>query len=249
MDIIYGINPVAEALKVESCQIVKIAVSRETGKEPLQTILELAARKKIPVAFQEKRDIEKLVGHRSHQGIVGLCKTFVYADLDQIIANRHQDFRHHLILLLDGITDPHNLGALIRTAHCFGVNGVIIPVNRSASVNAAVVKVSAGAALYMPVARVINLVRTIDDLKEKGFWIYGAEAASGRNMNCTTYHGDVGLVMGSEGGGLRAIVRKKCDFLLSVPMIGKIDSLNVSVAAGIILNDVTKKWANTEGVE
>jgi 23S rRNA (guanosine2251-2'-O)-methyltransferase len=129
------------------------------------------------------------------------------------------------------------------------VNGVIIPVNRSAPVNAAVVKVSAGAALHMPVARVINLARTIDDLKEKGFWIYGAEAASGRNMNCTTYHGDVGLVMGSEGGGLRAIVRKKCDFLLSVPMIGKIDSLNVSVAAGIILNDVTKKWANTEGAE
>jgi 23S rRNA (guanosine2251-2'-O)-methyltransferase len=249
MDIIYGINPVAEALKTESCRILKIAISREAGREPLQAILALAAQKKIPVAFQEKRDVERLAGHRSHQGIVGLCKPFVYANLDQIIADRPQAFRCHLLLLLDGVTDPQNLGALIRTAHCFGVNGVVIPEHRSASVNAAVVKASAGAVLYTPVARVMNLARTLSDLKEKGFWIYGADADSGQNVNSLDYHGDVGLVMGSEGEGLRSIVRKRCDFLLSIPMRGKIDSLNVSVAAGIILNDINNKWANGGGAE
>ncbi len=249
MDVIYGINPVTEALKMKSCQILKIAVARDAGKEPVQGILALAAEKRIPVAFLEKRELEKLAGRRSHQGIVGLCKPFAYADLDRIIEGRHQNLRPCLLLLLDGITDPQNLGALIRTAHCFGVNGVVLPVNRSASVNAAVVKASAGAVLYTPVARIANMARTLDDLKKKGFWIYGADAASGQDMNDASYRGDVGLVMGSEGEGLRSIVRSKCDFLLSIPMKGKIDSLNVSVAAGILLNDIHQKWDSREGAE
>jgi 23S rRNA (guanosine2251-2'-O)-methyltransferase len=249
MDIIYGINPVKEALKMESCRILRIAVSRDAGREPMQQIMALAVMKKIPVAFHEKCDLEKLAGHRSHQGIVGLCKPFAYADLDRIIERLHQASRRCLLLLLDGITDPQNLGALIRTAHCFGVHGVALPGHRSASVTAAVVKASAGAVLYTPVARIANMARTIDDLKEKGFWVYGADAATGQDMNATTYHGDVGLVMGSEGEGLRSIVRNKCDFLLSIPMMGKIDSLNVSVAAGILLNDIHHKWASKEGAE
>lgn len=249
MDIIYGINPVTEALKMESCRILRIAVSRDAGNEPVQKIMLLAAEKSIPVAFQEKRELEKLAGHRSHQGIVGLCKPFAYAELDRIIENRHQTPLRCLLLLLDGITDPQNLGALIRTAHCFGADGVVVPGHRSASVNATVVKASAGAALYTPVARIANMARALDDLKEKGFWVYGADAASGQDMNAASYHGDVGLVMGSEGEGLRSIIKKKCDFLLSIPMKGKIDSLNVSVAAGILLHDIHRKWASKKGAE
>lgn len=249
MDIIYGINPLTEALKMESCRILRISVSREAGRERLQGILELASRKNVPVAFQEKRDIEKLAGNRSHQGVVGLCKPFAYADLDRILESCHQASRRCLLLLLDGITDPQNLGALIRTAHCFGVDGVVLPGHRSASVNATVVKASAGAALYTPVARITNLAMTLGALKEREFWIYGADAASGQDMNTASYHGDVGLVMGSEGEGLRSIVRKKCDFLLSIPMKGKIDSLNVSVAAGILLQDIHRKWASKKGAE
>ncbi len=249
MDVIYGINPVTEALKLEPCRILRIAVCRDAGKEPVQRILALAAEKSIPVAFYEKRDLERLAGHRSHQGIVGLCRPFAYADLDRIIEGRHQTFRRCLLLLLDGITDPQNLGALVRTAHCFGVHAVVLPGNRTASVNAAVVKASAGAVLYTPVARIANMARTLDDLKKKGFWIYGADATSDQDMNDASYQGDVGLVMGSEGKGLRSIVRSKCDFLLSIPMKGKIDSLNVSVAAGILLNDIHQKWDSQEGAE
>lgn len=249
MDMIYGINPVMEALKAEPCRILSVAVSREAGRGPVERIVALAAAKRIPVAFREKRDLQKMAGHRSYQGIVGLCKPFAYADLDRIIESRHRSGRRCLLLLLDGITDPQNLGALIRTAHCFGVNGVVLPGHRSASVSAVVVKASAGAVLYTPVAKIANMARTLDGLKENGFWIYGADAASGRDMNHEAYRGDIGLVMGSEGEGLRSIVRKKCDFLLSIPMKGKIDSLNVSVAAGILLNDIHQKWDGEEGAE
>jgi 23S rRNA (guanosine2251-2'-O)-methyltransferase len=249
MEIIYGINPLTEALRTEPCRIVKIVSVREATKEPLQRILNLAAGKKIPITFQRKSDLEKLAGHGTHQGIIGFCESFAYADLDLVLANRHRDFSNHLILLLDGITDPQNLGALIRTAHCHGANGVVIPVHRAAPVTATVIKTSAGAALLTPVMQVVNLSRAIDDLKKRGFWIYGADTDSGQNMSSVVYQGHVGLVMGSEGRGLRPLIRKQCDVLVSIPLRGKVDSLNVSVAAGIIINDIVRKWTTAEGAE
>jgi 23S rRNA (guanosine2251-2'-O)-methyltransferase len=147
-----------------------------------------------------------------------------------------------LIVLLDGITDPQNLGALVRTGHCFGVNGFVIPGNRSASLTAAVMKASAGALQYTPVAMVVNLARTIDFLKEQGFWIYGADAGGDPNPRVFDGVDRLALVMGSEGKGIRSLVRKKCDFLVSIPMKGKIDSLNVSVAAGIIVHQIVRRW-------
>jgi 23S rRNA (guanosine2251-2'-O)-methyltransferase len=249
MDSIYGINPLLEALMMEPCRLVKIAVAKGMTKETLHSILNLADAKKIPVTFKEKREIDKLTGHASHQGVVGFHPSFTYADLDQIMENRHSASLHHLILLLDGITDPQNLGAMIRTAHCHGANGVVIPEHRTATVTAAVIKASAGAALLTPVVRVANIARAMVDLKKQGFWIYGADTHSGQKIHDVTYQGDIGLVMGSEGRGMRPLIRKQCDFLVSIPMRGKIDSLNVSVAAGIILNDIVRKWAYREGVE
>ncbi len=147
-----------------------------------------------------------------------------------------------LILILDGITDPQNLGSLIRTALCFGVAGLVIPENRAASVTPSVIKASAGAALHLPIIKVVNISRTIDQLKEVGFWIYGADADCGEGIRSPDYSNHAGLVLGSEGKGIRPLVRKKCDVLISIPMTGSIDSLNVSVAGGIILYEVTRHW-------
>ncbi len=249
MEIIYGINPLAEALRLEPCRIMSLAVASGRMKEALHAILNLAEAKRIPVEFKEKKEIDKLTGYGLHQGVVGFYPSFDYADLNQIMERRHPGFLYHLVLLLDGITDPQNLGALIRTAHCHGANGVIIPEHRSAPVTAAVIKASAGAALLTPVARVVNLSRAMEDLKKQGFWIYGADTHTGQNIHGMTCRGHIGLVMGSEGRGIRPLIRKQCDFLVSVPMFGKVDSLNVAVAAGIILNDIVRKWANAEGVE
>lgn len=249
MEIIYGINPLTEALKSEPCLLVRIAVAKGATKEALTHILNLAEAKRIPVTFKDRREIEKLAGQGAHQGVIGFYPSFDYADMDRLMRNRHPASPFHLVLLLDGITDPQNLGALIRTAHCHGVNGVIIPEHRSAMVTAAVIKASAGTALLTPVVHVTNLSRAMEDLKQQGFWIYGADAAGGQNIHGMNYDGHVALVMGSEGRGMRPLVRKQCDFLVSIPMRGKVDSLNVSVAAGIILNDIVRKWTKTEGAE
>ncbi len=149
--------------------------------------------------------------------------------------------RYSLVILLDSITDPQNLGSIIRTAHCCGANGVIIPENRSASVTASVAKASAGAVYCLPTAMVVNMVRTIEYLKEKGFWIYGAAAESEVSIHAPDYEGDIGLVLGSEGKGIRPLIRRKCDFLISIPMRGQVASLNVSVAAGIIIHEIFRK--------
>lgn len=248
MEIVYGINPLTEALRVEPCRLVGISVAKGATKQALKEVIKLASEKKIPVVFRERRELDKLSCAKLHQGVVGFHQSFVYADTDEIMRNRNPAFSNDLIVVLDGITDPQNLGALIRTAHCQGANGVIIPEHRAAPVTAAVVKASAGAALITPVSRVTNLSRTIEDLKRSGVWIYGADAHAGRSIHEMIYQGNVGLVIGSEGRGIRELIRKQCDFLLYVPMFGKVDSMNVSVAAGIILSDIVRKWTQAEGV-
>jgi 23S rRNA (guanosine2251-2'-O)-methyltransferase len=238
MQMIYGINPVLEAMRIDRDDVEKIIVMKSKSGKPFQGILQMAAQKGIPVEFRDKAYLERMAPRDIHQGIIGLCKAYRYADVDQIIDNRHALMNRDLILMLDSITDPQNLGSLIRTAHCLGANGVIIPEHRAASVNASAVKASAGTAYYIPVAMVDNLANTIESLKTKGFWIYGAHAPAGQDIRTVTFDEKVVLVMGSEGKGIRELVRKKCDFLISVPMLGKIDSLNVSVAAGITIYEI-----------
>lgn len=243
MQIIYGVNPVLEALKSDGGGIKKIVVASGRSGENVREILKLAGQKGIDVEFEEREYLKRLTGGKSHQGIVCLCKEYSYSGIDEIIENRCGSFKDSLILILDGITDPQNLGSLIRTAHCCGANGVIIPEDRAASVTPAVMKASAGAAQHIPIAKVVNISKTIDYLKEKGFWIYGADADAGQGQDVYSfdYDGHIGLVMGSEGKGIRPLVRKKSDFFVSVPIMGKIDSLNVSVAAGVILYEMVRK--------
>lgn len=242
MEVIYGINPLMEALKSEEKEIQSLLIAKGRGGESIQTLHSLASERGVPVLYRKREELDRLVGNTFHQGVVAIRREFHYASVEEIVTHRPKAARGDLIVLLDGITDPQNLGALIRTGHCFGANGFIIPENRSASLTASVLKTSAGAMLYTPVAMVVNLSRTIDFLKEQGFWIYGADAGGNSDSRIFEKANRVALVMGSEGKGLRPLVRKKCDYLVSIPMKGNIDSLNVSVAAGIIMHSIVSKW-------
>jgi 23S rRNA (guanosine2251-2'-O)-methyltransferase len=242
MQVIYGINPLLEIFLSHPTMLEKIIVAEGRGGEAVQKIMKLASDRGIPVEFTGREKVEKLAPRRVHQGVVGLCREHAYATVEDVLANRHKKSRYNLVIILDSITDPQNLGSIIRTAHCCGANGVIIPGNRAASVTASVAKASAGAVYRMPTAMAVNLVRTIEYLKEKGFWIYGADAASEVSFHAPEYEGHIGLVLGNEGRGIRPLIRKKCDFLISIPMRGEVASLNVSVAAGVILYEIFRKW-------
>ena len=238
MEAIYGINPVKVLLNQQETVLEKIIVASGRGGSAVAEIIETARQKKIPVEFSARQRLDELAGRLDHQGVVGMRQSFVYADLDDLIKNRNKAFSHDLILILDSIMDPQNLGSIIRTAHCLGANGVVIPSDRAASVTASVIKASAGSAGQLPIARVTNLSQTIDYLKDKSFWVFGAEAHAGNNLKEMDFNCSVALVLGGEAKGIRPLIKKKCDFLLTIPMAGSFDSLNVAVAAGIIQYEI-----------
>ena len=244
MQVIYGINPLLEVFFSHPEMLEKVVVADRRGGNEVRKILKLAAEHGLPVEFGGRERVEKLAPRQVHQGVAAICRAHAYATVDEVIAHRHEKSKYDLVVLLDSVTDPQNLGSIIRTAHCCGANGVIIPENRAASVTASVAKASAGAVQYLPTAMVVNLVRTIEYLKERGFWIYGADAVARMDIQTPDYEGNIALVMGSEGRGIRPLIRKKCDFLISIPMRGQVASLNVSVAAGVILFEIFRKWGN-----
>jgi 23S rRNA (guanosine2251-2'-O)-methyltransferase len=241
MQVIYGINPVLETLRNKGSDIRKVILAEGRRGGGAAKILELAAARGVAVDTLRREELDRRAGTAAHQGVLCLCGEFAYASLENLVANRHPAFPGSLVLLLDGIEDPQNLGSLIRSAHCFGANGVVIPRDRAAGITPAVIKASAGAAGHIPVARVVNLTHAIDILKEKGFWVYGADAGADTELGSARFEGDIGLVMGSEGKGIRPLVRKHCDILVSIPLFGKVDSLNVSVAAGILLHEIRRQ--------
>lgn len=238
MQLVYGVNPLLELIKQGGGGIKEFIVAVGRKGAAIDNILLQASVKGIPVVYKDKSYLDHISDGSVHQGIAAWCADYAYATIDQVIENRTQA---SVVLILDSVTDAHNLGALVRTAHCLGVKGVIIPENRASAVTATVVKASAGATHWLPVAREVNLLRAVEELQERGFWIYGADADHGMPLDQFADEGPVGLVMGSEGKGLRPLIRKKCDFLLSIPMWGKLASLNVSVAAGIILYEIAKR--------
>jgi 23S rRNA (guanosine2251-2'-O)-methyltransferase len=217
----------------------------------LKEIIDGARQKKIPVEWREREYLDELTGGTDHQGIVGLRHAFVYADLDDLLKNRNPHLSFDLILILDSVLDPQNLGSIIRSAHCLGANGVVIPTDRAASVTPAVIKASAGSAAQLPIARVTNLSQTIDYLKGKGFWVFGADAHEGKNLREQDFNCPMVLILGGEAKGIRPLVKKKCDFLLTIPMAGTFDSFNVAIAAGIIQYEIflRHRGKKTEGKE
>ena len=236
--LIVGRNPVIEALKADKLIDVIYVNLNATGSITL--ICKMAKEKDILVKRVNEIKLNNMAKGASHQGViaVGACAEYVESQrLLEIASERGED---PFIIICDEIEDPHNLGAIIRTAEAAGAHGVIIPKRRSATLNHTVFKSSAGAASWLPVARVANLAATVDMLKKNGVWIYGTDG-SGESYDSVKMDGPVGLVIGSEGFGMSRLMKEKCDFLLSLPMAGKINSLNASVAAGIFMYEIVRQ--------
>ncbi len=232
-EVISGRNPVSEALR-GSRPIDKIMVARGEKSGAVVGILAKAREKKIPVKEVDRTKLDFLSGGAVHQGIIAFAAVKEYCSVEDILACAESRGEPPFIVVLDELEDPHNLGAIIRTAECVGAHGVIIPKRRSVGLSYTVGKASAGAVEYMRVARVTNIANLLDDLKKQGVWIYGAD------MNGTDYtqcdmSGACALVIGNEGKGMARLVREKCDVIVSLPMKGHINSLNASVAAGILM--------------
>jgi 23S rRNA (guanosine2251-2'-O)-methyltransferase len=190
--------------------------------------------------------LDQITSKANHQGIAAQMSPYDYIELADLIEKAKGKSRHPVIVIAEGITDPHNLGAIIRTAEAMGCQGVVIPQRRAAGVTSTVMKVAAGALEYLPVARVVNLNRALEELKAAGFWLYGAAAKSGKSLHTINLTGAIGLVLGSEGEGLSLLTQKSCDELVSIPLAGKTPSLNASVAAAMALYEVYRqRWQNS----
>lgn len=189
--------------------------------------------------FLPRPELDRMAGNNAHQGVVAVTSAKQYNDLDDVVGAKRGE--HSLIVVLDGIEDPHNLGAVLRTADAAGVDGVVIPERRAASVTAIVAKASAGASEHLPIAKVTNIARTLEELKEKNLWIVGLDERGTQAYDSLDYNMDCAVVLGAEGKGIHELVRKKCDFLVSIPMLGKVPSLNVSVAAGVVLYEIVRQ--------
>lgn len=238
-DIIAGRNPVMEAIKADrAIESVLIAKGELSGS--VRVIIAQAKERKIPVKEVDSRKLDAMCGGASHQGIAAIAAAKAYSTVEDMFKLAEQKGEQPFLIILDGIEDPHNLGAIIRTAECAGAHGVIVPMRRAAGLTYIVGKASAGAYEYMPVARVTNLAQLIDELKEKGLWIYGADM-NGQSYCSGNLTGAAALVIGSEGRGLSRLIRQKCDVVLSLPMCGKITSLNASVAAGVLMYEFTRQ--------
>ena len=240
MNIIAGRKPVIEALNAGT-PVEKIYILRGTHGEPIDTIKRLARQKNILCSETDKHVIEKFSRDTNSQGVVAIVGTKEYIDVDEILSVATAKNEKAFILLFDEIEDPHNLGALIRTAVCLGAHGGIIPKHNAAPVNETVAKTSAGASAHFPIAKVTNIAATIEELKEKGIWIVGTDADAQRSFTDLDYSMPVALVIGNEGKGIRRLVKEKCDFLVKIPMTGSFDSLNASVAGALIMYEVFRK--------
>ncbi len=240
--IIYGKNPVIELLSNPSSEIEELYVSRNDKSLEASEILKSAKSRGIRTSSLTKESLSELCDTHSHQGIAALIKDYEYHNLANIISRTKQKGEELLLIILDHLEDPQNLGAIIRTADVLGAHGVVIPKDRAASVTPAVVKASAGAVSHMPIARVVNLAKVIRDLKKEGVWIVGADSSSSMPVNQQDLKNlDIALVIGNEGKGLAQNIKSECDFLVSIPQSGKVSSLNASVAAGVLMYEIIRQ--------
>src|SRR5262249_1991738 len=247
--LIYGVNPVLEALRarpdeIERVQIAESALSGESGAE-IRARARLAG---IALDRVPKENLALVAGGAAHQGVVAQLRELQYSTLDQMVDAAASSGRPLTALALDGIQDPQNLGAIIRSAHALGAHGVIIPKDRSAQVTPAVAKAAAGAIEHCRIARVVNLSRALEDLKQAGAWVVAAVSAGGERLPEADLRGPVAVVIGGEASGIRDGVLKHCDFRVTIPMSGKIGSLNASVAAGIILYEIARQRQRSSSV-
>ncbi len=236
---IFGRNPVKEAYRAGKT-IDKLFLLKGEFDPTLNTIRTLAKEARTVVSYVDRAMLDKLSNGGNHQGVVAAVTDFSYCEVQDIINSARAKGEPLLIVLLDSITDPHNLGAIIRSAECFGAHGIVIPKHRSVSVNDTVVKVACGATEYMPIAKVTNINDVIRELKEQNIWVYATDF-DGKAPKSVNLSGDIAIVIGSEGEGIHRLTKQLCDDTLTIPQYGKVNSLNASVAAGIVLYEAVRQ--------
>ncbi|MFJ5763252.1 23S rRNA (guanosine(2251)-2'-O)-methyltransferase RlmB [Neobacillus sp. NPDC093182] len=244
-DYIIGKNPVMEALRSER-DINKILIAESSQRGQMQQLIQLAKEANVIVQFVPKKKIDQ-ISDENHQGVLAYVAAYQYAEMDDLFAAAEKKNEPPFFLLLDEIEDPHNLGSIMRTADAVGAHGIIIPKRRAVGLTATVAKASTGAIEHIPVVRVTNMARTIDELKERGIWIAGTDASGKQDYRQFDGTLPLGLVIGSEGKGMGRLVRDKCDFLINLPMAGKVTSLNASVAAALLMYEVYRRRHPLEG--
>ncbi len=245
-DVLVGRNAVTEALK-SGRGINKLWIASGDREGSVAEIAALAKERGIVVQYVERAKIESLAGGHRHQGVLAYVAPVPYAELDDILKAAEEKGEAPFLVLLDELEDPHNLGALLRTADATGVHGILIPKRRSVSLNATVAKTSAGAVEYVPVARIGNIAQTLKKLKEKGFWVAGADMDGEKAYYEADLTGPLVLVVGSEGRGMSRLTKDACDFIVSMPMVGRINSLNASVAGSILMYESMRQRLQKKG--
>jgi 23S rRNA (guanosine2251-2'-O)-methyltransferase len=241
MDRLTGIHAVREALEAGRA-LDRIVIARGRQDTRVEEIVQLARKSNVPLRFEDRKQLDRLADSKDHQGVVAIAAARTAGTLENILAAANASTAQKgLIVLLDGVEDPHNLGAIIRTALASGAHGVVIPERRSAGLTDTVARASAGALAHLPVAKVTNLVRTMEELKEAGYWLIGLDERADKSYTDADYKSPVGIVLGGEGKGLHELTRKRCDFVVSLPTTGPVKSLNVSVAAGVVLFEALRQ--------
>lgn len=236
MSILIGIHPVVEALRARR-PLDRVLIAKGIAGSRVQEIIDLSRKNSTPLRFEERSALDRLAGSAAHQGVVALGAAKQYAEMEAVIGDAR------MLVVLDGVEDPHNLGAVIRTAHAAGADAVIVPERRAAGLTETVAKAAAGALEHLPVVRVTNINRTLEDVKKRGFWIYGIDERGDQDYSQMDYADHSVLVFGAEGKGLHQMVRQHCDVLVRIPVTGKISSLNVSVATGVVLFEWKRRRA------
>ena len=241
MNRLTGIHAVREALQAGRA-LERILIARGRHGERLEELVQLARARGVPVRFEDRSQVDRLAGTREHQGVVALAAARQPLGLEDLLGKgTRPEPPNRLFVLLDGVEDPQNLGAIIRTALAAGADGVVIPERRAAGLTESVARASAGALAHLPVARVNNLARAMEELKEAGYWLVGLEERAEKSYTEADFTGRVAIVLGREGKGLHELTRKLCDFLISIPTTGPVRSLNVSVAAGVVLFEAVRQ--------
>jgi 23S rRNA (guanosine2251-2'-O)-methyltransferase len=239
VNILYGINTVTEALKARGRAFEWVGVAKERNDIRLQRIIDECRKAGVAVRVLSRVELDRMAVPGAHQGVVAVTSAKQYTDLDDLVAARRGE--HSLIVVLDGVEDPRNLGAILRTADAAGADGVVIPERRAVGVTGTVAKSSAGASEHLPIAKVTNISRALEELKSKEMWVVGLDERGPQTYDTVDYKMHCAVVLGAEGKGLHDLVRKHCDFLVSIPMLGRVPSLNVSVAAGVVLYEVVRQ--------
>ncbi|KAB3532395.1 23S rRNA (guanosine(2251)-2'-O)-methyltransferase RlmB [Alkaliphilus serpentinus] len=246
LDKLEGRNPIMEALKSDR-EIDKILIAKGSTEGSVKKIIGHAKDKGIPVQYVERQKLNDLAESNNHQGIMAYVAAHDYSTVEEILEGARKKGKTPFVIILDEIMDPHNLGSIMRTADAVGADGIIIPKRRSVGLTAVVAKTSAGAIEYVPVAKVSNIAQTIDKLKEEGLWVAGADMSGEKEHFNQDLKGAIALVIGNEGKGVSRLIKEKCDFLVKLPMVGKIESLNASVAAAILMYEVLRQRMVAKG--